>query len=436
MYKAVLILLALTTPALADDALPSSLSLDDALRLALSHQPHLVRARAETEIARARADEARSPLLPQISGTAAYQRATANFVARPGALPGALSPRSQSTSFDTFNFFNAGVTASQLVYDFGQASHRLASANASAAGQVDNERTRRLEIALDVRAAFFQARAASALVVVAEQALANQDRHLHQVQGFVEVGSRPEIDLAQVRTDRANARVQLINAQNTFETSKAQLNLAMGVEGSTAYSIAESPLVPVAGEEQPRDDLLREALRARPEFASLAHQRSASELALRAIEGAYGPSLNVATGLTEGGASFESMAWNWNANVFLNWPIFQGGLTRAQTRGARATLSSIDADLHSQRLQVHLEVDQARLAVRAAKESLGASGDAVQNARERLRLAEGRYQSGMGNVIELGDAQLALTTADAQQIQAEYNLASARARLVKALGRE
>jgi len=58
----------------------------------------------------------------------------------------------------------------------------------------------------------------------------------------------------------------------------------------------------------------------------------------------------------------------------------------------------------------------------------------VTNARERLRLAEGRYAAGVGSPIELGDAQLALTTAQAQAVQAQYNLSSARADLLAALG--
>jgi outer membrane protein len=58
------------------------------------------------------------------------------------------------------------------------------------------------------------------------------------------------------------------------------------------------------------------------------------------------------------------------------------------------------------------------------------------NARERLRLAEGRYQAGAGSLLELSDAQVALTAAAAQQVRAEYELAAARAALLRALGRE
>jgi outer membrane protein len=88
------------------------------------------------------------------------------------------------------------------------------------------------------------------------------------------------------------------------------------------------------------------------------------------------------------------------------------------------------------RQQVRLEVEQARLAVRAAKEALVASGEALANGSEQLRLAEGRYETGIGSIIELSDAQVAMTSAGYQKVQAEYVLAQARAGLIKALGRD
>ena len=95
---------------------------------------------------------------------------------------------------------------------------------------------------LAVRTAFFQARAQKALIDVAKDTLANQQRHLAQVQGFVDAGARPEIDLAQARTDVANAQVQLINSENGYATAKAQLNQAMGVPQPTDYDVANDEL--------------------------------------------------------------------------------------------------------------------------------------------------------------------------------------------------
>ena len=84
---------------------------------------------------------------------------------------------------------------------------------------------------------------------------------------------------------------------------------------------------------------------------------------------------------------------------------------------------------------MRLDVDQARLAVRAAKAAVEASAQALVNAGDLLRLAEGRYEAGVGSIIELGDAQVAATSAGQQKVQSDYSLAEARAGLLRALGR-
>jgi outer membrane protein len=84
---------------------------------------------------------------------------------------------------------------------------------------------------------------------------------------------------------------------------------------------------------------------------------------------------------------------------------------------------------------VRLDVDSARLAIRAAKAIIGAAEDAATSAREQLRLAEQRYATGVGSIIELDDAQVAYTSAAAQLVEARYGLSAARAQLLAALGR-
>ena len=64
-------------------------------------------------------------------------------------------------------------------------------------------------------------------------------RHLGQIDGFVTEGTRPQIDLAQARADRATARVQLIAAENAYSLARAALNRAMGVTGSIDYDVAD-----------------------------------------------------------------------------------------------------------------------------------------------------------------------------------------------------
>jgi Outer membrane protein len=432
-----LVLLLLSTPLLAEEPTTVKIiSLDEALQTASANQPQLRQAQATVAAAKARADEAFAPLLPQASGTAAYQRLTANFAPRPGATQQGVSTSIKSTnSFTTFDYFNFGVSVNQLIYDFSQTKGKYDAAKETITAQEKTERAMVLQVMLNVRSAYFVARADKALVKVARETLENQESHLAQTQGFVDVGTHAEIDLALARTNVANARVQLIMAENNYETGKAQLNLAMGVEAPTDYDITDETFSPMEGEDQNLDVLLGEALKARPEFAALENQIRAQELTLSSIKGGYWPSLSASTGLTDAGTQIGKLAWNWNAGLTLTWFLYQGGLTMAQASEAQANILNLKAQLDAERNQIRLEVDQARLSVRATKAATNAADDAIVNAREQLRLAEGRYQTGVGNAIELSDSQLALSNALAQKIQAEYNLATARAQLIKALGR-
>src|SRR5579863_14666 len=91
------------------------MTLAEAERSALERQPQALVARAATGVAEAQADQARSPLLPQVTGTASYTRRTGNLA--PGALVGvngSAAGWSLSNSFDVWNF---GLGATQLIYD-------------------------------------------------------------------------------------------------------------------------------------------------------------------------------------------------------------------------------------------------------------------------------------------------------------------------------
>jgi outer membrane protein len=454
--------LALPFPAAAQSG--RVLTLAEALRTAKEHHPQLQVARAQTEVANARADLGFAPLLPQVSGSAGYTRTLAKSNTSSGST-GTSTNTNTSTGTSTNTGTGTGpdtgasgtvtdttptgsvfgssrnawvgrLTATQLIYDFGQTTGRWKAATLNALASADSEKRSSQQVVYDLRAAYYNAAAAQALLKVAQDTLANQDLHLRQSQGFVKAGTRPEIDLAQALTNRANARVQLINAQNGYDVARAQLNLAMGIEASIDYDVEAPPAEPIAGEETSTDDLLPLALKTRPDLQAVANQIRAQEATVSAVRGGYFPALGLQSVLDDRGPSFDRMNWYWSVGLTLNWQIFGGGVTKYQVREANAAASVLRSQYASARQGVRLALEQARLAVRAAKASVEATHDAVVNAREQLRLAEGRYAAGVGNVIELGDSQVALTSTSAQEVQAQFNLAVARAQLALALGQE
>ena len=437
-----------THPARADHAAavaepPGKLTLARAESLALQHQPNVGVAAGQTEASQGRVEEARAGYLPQATITGVYQRTTGNFAPRPGGLPSSavntmtgmpIVEASPSWSGRTYNYFNLGATASQLIYDFGQTNGKWHAAQASRDAARENERTVRVQTLFGVRRAYLQARAQAELLAVAQDTVKNQERHVTQTQGFVRAGMRPDIDLATVRTDLANAKVQLVTANNNLLLARATLNQSMGLAATVRYDLADDDVAPIDGEDRTIDELMNQAIKNRPELANLADQRRAQELTVRALKGGYGPALGATAGGTEAGTQVDNMVPNWYVGLALTWPILQGGLTHGQVREANGTLATLTATEQAQVLQIRIDVEQAQLAVMAAKSTIDAAEEALANAREQLRLAERRYETGLGSAIELGDAQVAATAAAAQEVTARFSLGTARAQLLAALG--
>ncbi len=427
------------------------LRLDDAVQIAVKNQPTLQQARAQTHAAEGRATQARQLFYPQVTATASYQRVRSASIGGRGVAtttgvggttgagtggPVGTTPTSFSASTDPsgVDIFTFGGNATQLIWDFGGTYNRSRAASRLVDAFAANEKAANRTVVQDVRRSFFTARAQKALVVVARESLDNFQKHLEQIQGFVQVGTRPEIDLAQARTDVANARLSMINSENAYAVARAQLGRSMGQVDSVDYDVADDELPPVEGEDLTSDRLVTKAYGARPDLVVYEKQRESFELTAKAYRGAYGPSLAAAAGASETGTELGSLGPAWNIGLTASWPLFQGWLTHGQVREAEANADSSRAQAEGTKLQIRVDIQQAQLGIRAAKASQSATAEAVANARERLRLAEGRYAAGVGSPIELGDAQLALTTAQAQAVTADFNLSSARADLLAALG--
>jgi outer membrane protein len=172
----------------------------------------------------------------------------------------------------------------------------------------------------------------------------------------------------------------------------------------------------------------------RPELQSLVEQQVALEEEIKRLKRDYLPSINGGGSYTWTGTDYP-LQENWNIGASLNLSLFSGGLTTAQVGEAEANLAALQYDAESLRQNVALEVRRAVLDLRRAAASIGVAEKGVQEARESLELAQGRYRTGVGNIIELTDAQTALTSAEASHVQALYGYRTALAALERAVGR-
>jgi outer membrane protein TolC len=178
--------------------------------------------------------------------------------------------------------------------------------------------------------------------------------------------------------------------------------------------------------------LVTEALAHRPDYLGIKAQTDSAAANVRQKFRNFFPNI-VASG-TYGGtrAEFNEI---YNYGVQLTWSIFDGGNMIAQYKEAKANLDAFQARVRDTELTVWQDVQQSYLTMISAEQQIGAAQKAVDSAQENFQLSQGRFDAGVANIIELTDAQLALTQAQSAEAQALANYRIAIAQLERAIGR-
>jgi len=399
------------------DVAGRQLTLPEVIVIALETQPLIQSRLYDYAAARFRVDQAIAPLLPQLS--AAWQASRDRLV-----------PIGTSTPFDlTQN--NVRLVLSQILFDFGKTVAATEVSKRLADVAKENLDLQRDLIVLAVKQAYFNLLFGQRLIKVNEEALKRADLNLRSARGFYEVGTQPKSAVVRSEVDVANAKLALIQSHNAEQLARVALNTGMGIPVQTPTQIVD-----ILSEHQPyqidHTQLLAEALRRRPEYKQAKLQVDAAEATVRFQFRNFFPDI---TGNAFVGRATTDFREIWELGVALNWSIFDGGNKIARYREALASLQSAQAQVRSQELTIAQDVEQAYLNVGAADEQIQAARAAVASAEENFRLAKGRFDAGVGTILDLTDAQLALTQAQSTEAQALTSFRIAVATLERALGR-
>jgi outer membrane protein TolC len=402
------------------------LTLDECIAIALEAQPAIQATLYDYAAARARVREALSPLLPQLSGTASAIRSNTTG---PTTLATGRTV-TVSVNRQPADTFLAQVQLSQLLFDFGKTLAATQVARKLAEVSAEGVELQRQLIALTVKEAYTNILLAQRLIRVQEQALERAELNLSSAKGFVDVGTQPLSTAVRAEVDVANARVDLINARNALKIARVSLNTAMAVDASTQTEITDN--LEYEPTTMDRAALRAEALRQSPEYRQARLQSSAAEARVQAATRNFLPNIS-GTG-AYGGTQLE-MNPNWSLGLAFTWNIFDGGNLVAAYDEAKANLGAANARVKVAELTLIQNLEQAEIAVEAAQERIQAARVLIASSQENFRLAQGRFDVGVGTILELTDAQLALTQASNTEAQALADYRIALAQLDRAAGR-
>jgi outer membrane protein TolC len=243
-------------------------------------------------------------------------------------------------------------------------------------------------------------------------------------------------DVLQAETAYGQAVLARIQAEAAAKTARGTLSVNLGLTADEAFRLEPEPVpseVPALTAHMA--DLMAEAARQRPDLKAAQAQRDAAEANIGVARAAGRPTFQI--GATH---SFTSQTGVTSENydqvgITVTWPIFTGFNTSYNVRQAQATLQQQDANLEQVGLTVTLDVWSGYYSLESANKQLAITAGLVKTADDNLQVALGRYQAGVGTIVDVLTAQTAAATTRTLRINSELGWKVARAQLALALGR-
>lgn len=398
----------------------AALTLAQALAIPLAHHPKVFQAEQSLAAATARVYQVRAAYWPQASSSIGETRSTSNTEGQPG-------------SSSARNSFNSAVGLDLLVYDFGKTPARVRQAYASLIAATENVRATRSDVAFSTRTAFLSLGKAIELEQVAIESIRQNQVHLDQVKAFIEVGRRTRYDLTKSEVDLGNAKLAQIKARNDTRSSRASLNRSLGLATDPGYTLM--PDIAEVYVACPADQLMGRARQFHPKLKALqANERAASAAVDEAIAELY-PEIGLQAKYGLSGTRFP-LTWNWSAALQGSLQLFTGRRQTwkinevvTQLRSARSQTVELEQTLYADMQLALSQLD-------SSQQRLSLADLIAKQALESLELISERYRLGAASSVEVTDAQVALTSARAEQVNAKFDYQAAIAQLKHACGEE
>lgn len=406
-----------------------SLNLERCIEIALKMQPNIVAATSTVNANMSRVGQSQANYYPQINLALSYDKILSPSRRSTGSSTGTTTSSIGETG--SFDQYFTGFNLSQMIYDFGRTPTQVKIQNLSLDSSRSDLENVSEQVVLNVKQAYYGVLQAKRSRDVSSDTVKQFQQHLDQAKGFYEVGTRPKFDVTKAEADLSNARLNLIKAENAVRIAIVNLNNAMGIPEAPEYIIEDNLLFQKY--DMTFEDALSKAYKNRPDLISIIAKRQAAERSVELAKTGYYPVLTGNASYNWSGETFP-LEHDWNVGAAISFPIFSGYLTKYQVEEAKANLNVLKANEELLRQNIFSDVKQAYLNLKQAEESFPTAELGVKQAEENFEIANGRYTAGVGNPIEVTDAEVLLANAKLSYIQALYNYKVSQASLEKAMG--
>lgn len=426
----------------AKTAKNNALNLLEVVNLALCNNPQTRAAWANARAQAAQVGVSKASYLPSNSLTVSDSRSRVN------AAP-SIYQRS------------IGFNISYLLYDFGERAANLENArkllDAATAAQDSTVQA----VFFSAVQAYYQTHATLAALLAARESERAAKESFAAAEARYIAGSATPADKLQAQTAYSQAMLNRIAADGNMKIAKGTLASILGLDASQNVLLAEADGFSVMqnsfvnGHGKPIDSagnavqkaeaealivferdvvaLIEEARQRRPDLYAAAAQVKAAEASVDAARAAGKPSISLTASINQSNSAGVTSRGS-TAGIMLSVPIFSGFAPTYRIRAAEAQVESQNAQFERLRLQVALDVWTAYQNLITATQTLRSTADLLNSAVQSDQVALGRYKAGVGNILDVLNAQSALASARQQRVQATFSWNISRAALAQAMG--
>jgi outer membrane protein TolC len=435
-----------TNMAFAQNGRP--LTLKECIELALRNNSSVRNAERQAQIAGTNVMTARASVLPVINSTfSSGQFKQGSSVNKRNVPVGVDSTTGQviyqqreilDPSF-TQNSHAMSITARMNVFDFGRSWNRIRQANASEDASTFSYESSRQTTIRDVQQRYLAHLKALRLLEVQQEAVKSNEEQLKRIESMYEIGSVAQGDVFRQRTVLGISRIAFIQQENAVAETRAALNVVLAREANAELAILD---IEDIGEIQDYklEEALKIAVEKSPELKSSTKNIRSAELGVAIAKTSYLPSLGISVNYSRDNAFFDKVYSNFSQNYSVNlgaslsFNLFNGFSDHAEVQRQHLNYEIAQENYRDLWRTKQWELERALLAMKAWKEITEINQENLKSAEEDLRLAQERYRVGAGTLLEIINAQYAVTNAKATLVSAKYETMIARGNLQAAMG--
>ena len=410
---------------------PSLLTLKQSIEMALEHNLDIQVAREEIQAARERQKEARTGFLPSLSGRYSYRRL--------GEVPYVVLRAREIDVNDRDQYRFTGTIEQPLFTGFAILSNYQLSRLGLDVAKIQLSRAR-FDLILQVKEAYFSILTSERIQEVRQQSVRQLRAGLNVAENFYQVGMSPKIDVLEAEVRLAEAKQELIRAENALTVAKARFNTILrrpiDQEVAVADILSDQPY------EKPYESCLEISLKKRPELMEAEKNVASAEKEVTLAKSAYYPKVSISGNYYRAGddpavngSDFVDRE-NWDVMAEATFTFFEWGKTRYATNLKRARLRQARQTLEQIKDDIRLEVKTSYLNMQAAEKNIWVAKKSVESAEENFRISGERYREQVATATEVLDAQTRLTDARTNYTRALAVFNVARARLIRNMGLE